>query len=251
MNLNILIKFFLNVILIKIFTLNITGRCFDMSRFFNKKEIELLAPAGTFEIFEKVIKSGADAVYFGGKKLNMRMHRKDYNLSNDEIEKAISIAHSLNKKVYVTVNNLLSHKDLKDAEEYLIDRAKRRFNVILGVALAECDGLRTENAYGSFSLLKNEAGDYDPTMPDLAGDYSYWDHIDYVIDKANELGLYIGFLPTWGDKFNLYWGKGPVIFNSENARAYGQWLGERYKNKTNKITSILTIFIVFFIYSTP
>jgi putative protease len=90
-----------------------------MSRFFNNKEIELLAPAGTFEIFEKIIHSGADAVYLGGKKLNMRMHRKDYNLSNDEIEKAINIAHSLNKKVYVTVNNLLSQKDLEDAEEYL------------------------------------------------------------------------------------------------------------------------------------
>ncbi len=90
-----------------------------MSRFFNNKEIELLAPAGTYEIFEKVIYSGADAVYFGGKKLNMRMHRNDYNLSNDEIERAITIAHSLNKKVYVTVNNLLSEQDLKDAEEYL------------------------------------------------------------------------------------------------------------------------------------
>lgn len=90
-----------------------------MSRFFNNKEIELLAPAGTFEIFEKVIHSGADAVYLGGKKLNMRMLRSDYNLSNDEMEKAINIAHSLNKKVYVTVNNLLSQQDLKDAEEYL------------------------------------------------------------------------------------------------------------------------------------
>ena len=90
-----------------------------MRKLFNNKEIELLAPAGTFEIFEKIIHSGADAVYFGGKKLNMRMHRKDYNLSNDEIEKAITIAHSLNKKVYVTVNNLLSQADLKDAEEYL------------------------------------------------------------------------------------------------------------------------------------
>ena len=90
-----------------------------MSRFFNNKEIELLAPAGTFEIFEKVIRSGADAVYLGGKKLNMRLHRKDFNLSNEEVEKAIAIAHSLNKKVYITVNNLLSKEDIKDAEEYL------------------------------------------------------------------------------------------------------------------------------------
>lgn len=49
----------------------------------------------------------------------MRMHRKDYNLSNDQIEKAITIAHSLNKKIYVTVNNLFSQQDLKDAKEYL------------------------------------------------------------------------------------------------------------------------------------
>jgi len=90
-----------------------------MSRFFNNNKIELLAPAGTFEIFDKVIHSGADAVYLGGKKLNMRMLRSDYNLSNDEIEKAITIAHSLNKKVYITVNNLLSQEDLNDAQEYL------------------------------------------------------------------------------------------------------------------------------------
>ena len=90
-----------------------------MSRFFNNREIELLAPAGTFEIFEKVIHSDTDAVYLGGKKLNMRMHRKDYNLSNEEIEQAINIAHALNKKVYVTVNNLLNHQDLEDAVEYL------------------------------------------------------------------------------------------------------------------------------------
>ncbi len=90
-----------------------------MSRFFNKKEVELLAPAGTFEIFKKVIHSGADAVYFGGKKLNMRMHRKDYNLANEEILEAISIAHSIDKKVYVTVNNLFSQEDLNAAKEFL------------------------------------------------------------------------------------------------------------------------------------
>jgi len=90
-----------------------------MSRFFNEQEIELLAPAGTFEIFKKIINSGADAVYFGGKKLNMRMHRKDYNFTDEEIKEAISIAHSMNKKVYITVNNLLNQQDLKDAKEFL------------------------------------------------------------------------------------------------------------------------------------
>ena len=89
-----------------------------MGRYFNDKEVELLAPAGNFEIFKAVITSGADAVYLGGKIFNMRMHRKDFNFSNDELEEAIKIAHSLNKKVYITVNNLLSSDDLLEAEEY-------------------------------------------------------------------------------------------------------------------------------------
>ena len=90
-----------------------------MGRYFNNQEVELLAPAGNFEIFKEVIKSGADAVYLGGKIFNMRMHRKDFNFTNEELEEAINIAHSLNKKLYITVNNLLSFEDLRQAEEYL------------------------------------------------------------------------------------------------------------------------------------
>jgi len=130
----------------------------------------------------------------------------------------------------------LFHKlNREEAEEYLSNRAKRRFNVIQAAALSEFEGITTENAYGRLPLLKNNLGEYDPTMPDLSGDYSYWDHVDFIVDKAAELGLYIGFLPTWGDKYNLAWGKGPVIFNKNNARIYGQWLGERYKDRANII----------------
>lgn len=97
-----------------------------MSRYFNNQEVELLAPAGNFEIFKEVIKSGADAVYMGGKIFNMRMHRKDFNFTNEELEEAIRMAHSLGKKVYITVNNLLSVQDLEQAEEYLryLDKIK-------------------------------------------------------------------------------------------------------------------------------
>jgi U32 family peptidase len=90
-----------------------------VARYFNGKEIELLAPVGTFEIFEAVIQAKCDAVYFGGPSLNMRMMRKGYNFSYEEIEKAIAIAHSLGKKVYITVNNLLNETELDEAEEYL------------------------------------------------------------------------------------------------------------------------------------
>lgn len=130
----------------------------------------------------------------------------------------------------------LFHKlDREEAERYLINRCNNKFNVVQAVALAELDGLETPNAYGRKPLMKNADGMYDPTLPDLTGDYSYWDHVDYVIALAEKLGIYIALLPTWGDKFSLAWGKGPVIFNSDNAFYYGKWLGERYKEKKNVI----------------
>jgi Protein of unknown function (DUF4038)/Putative collagen-binding domain of a collagenase len=123
----------------------------------------------------------------------------------------------------------------EEALEYLKNRLERGFNVIQAVALAEFDGLRTPNAYGQYPLLKDYEGNYDPTQPDLTGDYNYWDHVDYIVKEAEKMGMYIGLLPTWGDKFNLKWGKGPEIFTDENAFIYGKWMGERYKHQTNII----------------
>lgn len=110
-----------------------------MSRFFYGQEVELLAPAGNFEIFKKVIQTGADAVYFGGKNFNMRMHRKDFNFTQEEIRQAVEMAHGLNKKVYITVNNLLSHEDLRDVEDYLnfLNEVKPDALIVQDVSLIE------------------------------------------------------------------------------------------------------------------
>jgi Protein of unknown function (DUF4038)/Putative collagen-binding domain of a collagenase len=54
--------------------------------------------------------------------------------------------------------------------------------------------------------------------------------VDWIVKRANALGIYVGMLPTWGDKWNRKWGVGPEIFTPENARAYGEWLGRRYKD---------------------
>lgn len=113
----------------------------------------------------------------------------------------------------------------EEADRYLEDRARKGFTVIQAVALAEEDGLHTPNSYGQRPLI-----DDDPTRPDLR-ERGYWEHVDYVINKAASLGLYIGLVPTWGDKWNNKWGVGPVVFNPENARIYGEWLARRYKDK--------------------
>jgi putative protease len=90
-----------------------------MAKFFNNKKIELLAPAGNMEIFRNVVKANCDAIYLGGKSLNMRMIRKDFNLSDEEITEAALIAHDLDKKLYVTVNNMMNEYEIEEAAEYL------------------------------------------------------------------------------------------------------------------------------------
>ena len=116
----------------------------------------------------------------------------------------------------------------EDAARYLDDRAQRGYDVVQAVALAEFDGLVEQNAYGHRPLVDN-----DPTRPDVkegpANDY--WDHVDWVVDQANARGIYVGFLPTWGDKWNRKWGAGPEIFTPANAETYGEWLGRRYRDK--------------------
>ena len=98
-----------------------------------------------------------------------------------------------------TAWELFHRLNREDAERYLARRAEQRFTVIQAVALAEFDGLGEANAYGEVPLRNN-----DPTQPNDA----YFAHVDWVVAKANSLGLYIGFLPTWGDKWNKKWGPG-------------------------------------------
>ena len=120
-----------------------------------------------------------------------------------------------------TAWELFHRSTREDADRYLRNRAERRFTVIQAVALAEMDGLTVPNAYGQTPLRNN-----DPAQPNEA----YFAHVDWIVRRANALGLYVGFLPTWGDKWNRKWGVGPEIFTPANAEQYGEWLGRRYRD---------------------
>lgn len=102
-------------------------------------EIELLVPVGHYEIFLQLLHSKADAFYFGGKQLNMRMHRSQFNFTLEEMKKAIDAAHSLGKKVYVTVNNLVASGELEDAKAYLqeLERIQPDALIIQDLAIAD------------------------------------------------------------------------------------------------------------------
>lgn len=120
-----------------------------------------------------------------------------------------------------TAWELFHRLDRESADLYLRDRAAKGFNVIQAVALAEINGLTEPNPYGYLPLVENN-----PARPVE----EYFQHVDWIVKRAGELGIYIALLPTWGDKWNQKWGVGPEIFTPENAWVYGEWLGRRYQN---------------------
>ena len=123
-----------------------------------------------------------------------------------------------------TAWELFHRLNIEDMDLYLKNRRDKKFSIIQVVALAELDGITTPNAYGDKPLI-----DEDPTKPNEP----YWKFVDAVISKAAEYGLYIGLLPTWGDKVADLWGSGPVIFDDDNAYIYGRWIANRYKEFHN------------------
>jgi hypothetical protein len=121
-----------------------------------------------------------------------------------------------------TAWELLHRLSREEAETYLKRRAEQGFTVIQTVVLAEMDGLNAPNAYGERPLVDN-----DPAKPNER----YFEHVDWVVRKAEELGLRLALLPSWGDKWDkARWGIGPEIFTPTNAESYGEWLGKRYAN---------------------
>jgi hypothetical protein len=130
---------------------------------------------------------------------------------------------------------LFQEPNREDAELYLATRARQGFTVIQASAVMgeeRVAGTKRPNAYGDTAFV-----DHDPAKPRLtsgnnpsiADEYDYWDHVDYVIDRAQAHGLVVGLLPLFvgwqGDSFKY--------LKTSNAYAYGRFLGERYKTRPN------------------
>ncbi len=126
----------------------------------------------------------------------------------------------------------------EEAEEFLEIRKQQGFNVIQAVALAEFEGLTKPNRYHDVPLVNLDPTKLNTTPgdnPNVANEYDYWDHVDFIINKAAEKGMYIGLLPTWGDKVAHLWGDGPIVFTPENAEVYATALAKRYAKQWNII----------------
>lgn len=110
-----------------------------------------------------------------------------------------------------TAWELIRRLNDEETERYLENRREKGFTVIQTVIIDE---------------LEDIPANLSP---------AYFARVDRVLSLAASKGLYIALLPTWGDKVDKQWGKGPEIFNKEKAYKYGKWLGERYKNAPNLI----------------
>jgi len=117
----------------------------------------------------------------------------------------------------------------EEVDQYLEDRKQKGFNVIQVMVI---HGLTDANIYGDSALVHGNLGKPKTTPGNAFADktqYDFWDHVDYVIDKAAEKGLYMALVPVWGSNVK----SGHV--SEAQAKVFAKFLADRYKNKTNII----------------
>ena len=113
-----------------------------------KKDFELLAPAGSFEILKAVIEAGADAVYVGGSQFGARAYAN--NFTEEELLEAIDYVHLRGRKLFLTVNTLFKNQEIK---EQLYDYLKPYYERGLDAVIVQ--------DFGAISFIK----EYFPNLP--------------------------------------------------------------------------------------
>ena len=88
-----------------------------------RSDIELMAPVGSYEALAAAIEAGADSIYFGVGKLNMRS-ASAANFTLDDLARIVATAHAAGVKAYLTVNTIVYEDELRTVHE-VIDRARR------------------------------------------------------------------------------------------------------------------------------
>lgn len=101
-----------------------------MNKNINNKDVEVLAPAGSYDIMKAVINAGADAVYLGGDMFGARAYAGNFN--EDELLRTIDYAHVHDKKIYLTVNTLLKERELEEQlVKYLLPYYKEGLDAVI------------------------------------------------------------------------------------------------------------------------
>lgn len=107
------------------------------------EKVELLAPAGDLERLKLAFHYGADACYLGGKDFSLRANAKNFSL--EDLKEAANYAHSLNKKIYVTVNIIFHNEDLDGLIKYLKELEKIGVDAVIVSDLAVVNIINENN----------------------------------------------------------------------------------------------------------
>lgn len=105
-----------------------------------RKKTELMSPAGDKTMLTAVVKSGADAVYFGVDKLNMRS--KAPNFKVEELPGIVSYCKKHNVKTYLTLNTIIFEEELDEVEEIIFAAKKSGINRVICWDLAVAEKCR-------------------------------------------------------------------------------------------------------------
>ncbi len=122
---------------------------------------------------------------------------------------------------------MLSRLDRAETEHYLRTRQQQGYNVIQ-VMVLHTVGMTTKGGVpalidGDPARPNNSPGD----DPAVAGEYDYWDHLDWTLGVAEELGIYLALVPAWGDIAMA------GDLDTENVVPYVTFLAERYRDRPN------------------
>jgi hypothetical protein len=112
----------------------------------------------------------------------------------------------------------LFHMTRENIDLYMKDRAAKKFTVIQAI-VAHYGGLDRTNPYGASVFLKGSKAEPNP---------EYFKHVDYAVDKANSLGMYVALVPIWGKE---YVNEKTSVLDTTSAFNYGKFLGTRYRDK--------------------
>ncbi|WRK54943.1 U32 family peptidase [Coprobacillaceae bacterium CR2/5/TPMF4] len=93
------------------------------------QNIELLAPAGSYEALVAAIQNGANAIYLGGNEFSARAFATNFN--REELQKAVDYSHLRNIKIYVTVNTLYEDNQFKQLHDYLLFLANINIDALI------------------------------------------------------------------------------------------------------------------------
>ena len=88
----------------------------------DRREIEIMAPVGSYESLMAAVEAGADSVYFGVGNLNMRAH-SSMNFTLDDLSRIVEVAHGHGLKTYLTVNTVIYDNEIAEMHA-IVDRAR-------------------------------------------------------------------------------------------------------------------------------